>query len=84
MLVETLRALRQQRGYARRDPEMRRAYHDGVRHWKRYWGGLLVDQARASWRERQLGDALRQVLLLARVHPRGVPRLLRRERSGSG
>jgi glycosyltransferase involved in cell wall biosynthesis len=84
MLVETLRALRQQRGYARRDPELRRAYHDGVHHWKSYWGGLLVGQARASWRERQLGDALRQVLLLARVHPRGVPRLLRRERSGSG
>jgi glycosyltransferase involved in cell wall biosynthesis len=81
MLVETLRALRQQREHVRRDPELRRAYREGVRHWKRYWGRLLVDQARASWRERRLGDALRQSLLLARVHPRGISRLLRRKRS---
>jgi len=84
MLVETLDAMRQQRRHVRRDPELRRAYRDGVRHWKRYWGDLLVDQARESLRDRRRKDALREIVVLARHWPRGLPRLLRFGRSRSG
>jgi glycosyltransferase involved in cell wall biosynthesis len=84
MLVETLAAMRQQRRHLRRDRELKGAYRDGVRNWKRYWGDLLVDQARDSVRERRLRDALRQVALLARHRPRALPRLLRPDRSRAG
>jgi glycosyltransferase involved in cell wall biosynthesis len=84
MLVETLAAMRQQRRHLGRDRELKGAYRDGVRNWKRYWGDLLVDQARDSVRERRLRDALRQVALLARHRPRALPRLLRPDRSRAG
>ncbi len=60
MLKETLAAMRQQRPYAKRDPDLARAYKDGIRHWKAYYGDLLGEQARESLRERRFGDALRE------------------------
>ncbi len=84
MLVETLAAMRQQRRRVRGDAELRRAYRDGVRQWRRYWGDLLARQARESLRERRLGDALRQAALLARHRPRGLLAALGPERSPSG
>jgi glycosyltransferase involved in cell wall biosynthesis len=70
MLKETLAAMRQQRSYAKRDPDLSRAYKDGIRHWKAYYGDLLSEQARESLRERRFGDALREAGLLARYRPR--------------
>jgi glycosyltransferase involved in cell wall biosynthesis len=84
MLVETLAAMRMQRPYARRDPALKRAYRDGIRHWKRYWGDLLVEQASRSLRQRRLRDAAREIALLMRFRPRGLPRLLLRDRSDGG
>jgi glycosyltransferase involved in cell wall biosynthesis len=84
MLVQTLAAMRQQRAHVRGDAELRRAYSEGIRGWKRYWGDLLVEQARASLRERRLGDALRQLALLLRHRPAGLPRLLRPARQQPG
>jgi glycosyltransferase involved in cell wall biosynthesis len=72
MLKETLAAMSQQRPYARRDKALSRAYREGVRHWKAYYGDLLGRQARKSLRERRFGDALREVALLARHRPRGL------------
>jgi glycosyltransferase involved in cell wall biosynthesis len=83
MLTETLAAMRQQRPYLKRDPVLKRAYRAGVRYWKRYWGGLLVAQARTSLRERRLGDLLRQAALLARYRPSGLPRILGPDRASS-
>jgi len=84
MLLDTLAAMRQQRGCVRHDPELRRAYHEGVRHWKRHWGDLLADQVTEARREHRNADALRQAALLLRHRPRGLARLLRVERSRSG
>jgi glycosyltransferase involved in cell wall biosynthesis len=83
MLVQTLAAMRQQRSHVRGDPELKRAYREGIRRWKRYWGDLLVEQARESLRERRIGDALSQAALLLRHRPAGLPRLLRAERPQS-
>jgi glycosyltransferase involved in cell wall biosynthesis len=84
MLVETLAAMRQQRGHIKHDPQLRGAYREGIRHWKRYWGELLATQARESLLERRLKDGLRQLARLARHHPRGLSRLLRPDRSQTG
>jgi len=83
MLTETLAAMRQQRPYVKRDPRLRRAYREGRRHWKEYYGDLLVSQARSSWRERGRGDALREAVLLARHRPAGLLRLIGPDRSPS-
>jgi glycosyltransferase involved in cell wall biosynthesis len=83
-LVQTLEAMRRQRRHVRRDRELRRAYRDGVGHWKRCWGQSLAEQARESLRDGRRREALGQLVLLARRWPRGVWRLLRARRSRSG
>jgi glycosyltransferase involved in cell wall biosynthesis len=84
MLVETLAAMRDQRRHVRGDPELRRAYRDGMRFWKRYWGDLLVDQARQALHERGLRQARREIALLLRHRPGGLARLLRSGPAQSG
>jgi Glycosyl transferase family 2 len=84
MLAQTLGAMRRQRRYVRRDHELRRAYRDGVGRCKRRWGEALAGQARESLRDGRRRDALGQIVLLARMWPRGVWRLLRAGRSRSG
>jgi glycosyltransferase involved in cell wall biosynthesis len=84
MLVETLAAMRQQRRYVRRDPQLRRAYREGARHWKRYWGALLAAQARESLRARRLGKTFHELAVLARRYPAGLVRVLRPERARNG
>lgn len=84
MLVQTLAAMRQQRRYVKRDRELKRAYRDGTANWKRYWGTMLVDQARESLRRRRLRAVMGQLVVLARHWPAGLPRLLRLRRSRSG
>lgn len=79
MLTETLAALGRQRPHLR-DPELRRAYRQGKRHWKRYYGGLLAVQAGESLRRRRWRKAARELALLARHRPRAVPRVLGRDR----
>jgi glycosyltransferase involved in cell wall biosynthesis len=84
MLKQTLAAMRQQRPHVKAEPELRRAYREGVRNWKRYYGDLLAAQARESLREHRFGDALREAALLARHRPGALPRLLGRDRSRPG
>ena len=84
MLVQTLAAMRQQRPHVKGDGELRRAYREGVRNWKRYYGDLLAAQARESLRERRFGDALREAALLARHRPAALFRLFGSDRSRSG
>ena len=84
MLTETLAALREQRPYIRRDPKLSRAYRQGRRHWKEYYGGLLAVQAGESLRQRGWRKALREMALLARYRPRAVPSLLGPNRPTSG
>jgi glycosyltransferase involved in cell wall biosynthesis len=75
MLTETLAAIRQQRPFVKRDPELKKAYRAGRRRWKVYYGDLLAEQARESLRARRLGDALRESALLTRHRRRGLRRL---------
>jgi glycosyltransferase involved in cell wall biosynthesis len=80
MLTETLAALRGQRHYVRRDRELKRAYREGRRRWKAYYGDLLAAQARRSLRERRWREALREFGLLALHRPRRLPQLFGPER----
>jgi glycosyltransferase involved in cell wall biosynthesis len=66
MLRFTLAGLRRQRGRAQSDPELRRAYRQGMRFWRGYYGAELRQQLRASLRERSYGRALREASLLVR------------------
>jgi glycosyltransferase involved in cell wall biosynthesis len=83
MLTETLAALRGQRTFVKRDPALRRAYREGRRHWKEYYGNLLASQARGSLREGRPRDALREAVLLARYRPSGLLHLAGPARSPS-
>ncbi len=77
MLTQTLAAMRKQRPYVKGDRERKRAYRDGMRYWKGYWGDLLAIQVRQSLRDRRFGEALRGIRKLARYRPGALPRLLR-------
>jgi hypothetical protein len=84
VLKATLESMHRQRSHVRGASELRRALRDGMRRCKRHWGDLLVEQTRASLRDRRFADALRQMAVLARRRPGALPRLLRPDRSRSG
>ena len=75
MLRETLAAMHQQRSHVKGDASLRRAYREGGRHWKAYYGELLAAQTGESWREGRRGQALREAALLARYRPLALPRI---------
>lgn len=74
MLTQVLAALRRQRRYTRKTPELKAAYKKARKFWKRYYGELLVAQIGQSLRDGKGGKALRETAVLARHNPR----LLRR------
>jgi len=76
MLRETLVAMRRQRPHVKGDRERKRAYRQGIRNWKRYWGDLLVAQVGAAIRERRFGEALRGAAKLARYRPGALPKVI--------
>jgi glycosyltransferase involved in cell wall biosynthesis len=76
MLTMTLRTLRRQRRHARRDPELRSAYREGRRFWRRYYGEPLAAQVRANFANREWGRGLRGIGTLLRLHPRGIHSLV--------
>jgi glycosyltransferase involved in cell wall biosynthesis len=80
MLEQTLIAMRKQKPYLK-DSERKRAYREGMRNWKRYWGDLLARQVRQALRERRFGQALRGAAKLARYRPGALPRLLGPDRT---
>jgi glycosyltransferase involved in cell wall biosynthesis len=75
MLSQTLAAVRRQRPHTKQDPELRQAYKAARRHWKAYYGELLVGQIGESLRERRLGKALGEIGILTRHYPRGLLRV---------
>jgi glycosyltransferase involved in cell wall biosynthesis len=81
MLSETLVAMRRQRPHLKGDRERKRAYRQGMRSWKRYWGDLLAAQVRREMGERRFGEALRGAAKLARHRPGALPRLFGSDRT---
>jgi glycosyltransferase involved in cell wall biosynthesis len=75
MLSQTLAAVRRQRRHTRRTPALKQAYSAARRHWKAYYGELLVAQIGESMRERRVRRALGQIGTLARRYPRGLLRV---------
>jgi glycosyltransferase involved in cell wall biosynthesis len=82
MLSETLAAMRKQRPYLN-DRERKRAYREGMRNWKRYWGDLLALQVRQAMRERRFGDAFRGIGKLLRHRPGALPHLIGSDRQAA-
>ena len=84
MLTAALTVMRRQRREARRSNATRQAYALGVAHWKREFGGQLVDDLRERLARRDLGrETRRRLRVLARRHPAGL-RDLRRGRPRMG
>jgi glycosyltransferase involved in cell wall biosynthesis len=83
MLAMTLQVLRRQRRHAHRDPELRRAYREGRRFWRRYYGEPLAAQVRVRFANREWGPGLRGLGALLRLHPRGALSLFRKPGSSS-
>lgn len=77
MLEQTLIAMRKQKPHLRGNPERKRAYREGMRNWKRYWGDLLAVQAARARREGRWAEALRAAAKLIRYRPGALPRIFR-------
>jgi hypothetical protein len=76
MLVGALRALRKQRKEARRTDADHAAYELGLAHWRREFGGQLVDDLRDRLAGRRLDrETRRRLRVLARWYPAGLRQL---------
>jgi glycosyltransferase involved in cell wall biosynthesis len=81
MLESAIRVLRLHRGFIRRQPELRKAYRDGVQYVQQCYGRPLTLQLRALVRAFEVRRALPVFVTLVRYYPRGILRLLRRSKS---
>jgi glycosyltransferase involved in cell wall biosynthesis len=81
MLAATLGVLRNQRKYVRGNSQLRQAYRQGRRFWRRYYGEALVSQVRANLANREWREGAAGICSLLRHHPRGLAGLLRPRRS---
>lgn len=72
MLKDVLAVLRSQRDYVQSSPELRRAYVEGLRFWKRYYGTRVVAGLARQVRAGELTAALKALLTLLRYHPLGI------------
>ena len=72
MLRSVMAVLHREWRHARSSAEDRRAHRDGVRFWKRYYGGLLARNFRAAVFERRWARAARDLATLLRHYPAGV------------
>lgn len=78
MLTAALAALRKQRRAARRSAADRRAYALGIAHWRREFGGQLVDDLRDRFAVRDVGrETRRRLRVLVRHHRAGLRELRR-------
>ncbi len=75
MLPAVLAAHRRQRALAARRPAHRRAWTEGRRFWRRYYGDPLVQRLFEQSRERRWNDAARTVSAVLRHHPAALMRL---------
>jgi glycosyltransferase involved in cell wall biosynthesis len=80
MLEMTQQALYRQRRHTRRKSDLRDAYRQGRKFWRRYYGEPLVAQVRADFANREWGAGFRGMAALARLYPSGLRALLRRSR----
>jgi glycosyltransferase involved in cell wall biosynthesis len=83
MLEQTLIAMRKQKPYLRGNRERKRAYREGMRNWKRYWGDLLAVQAAQARREGRWVEALRAAAKLMRYRPGASPRIFRSDETAA-
>jgi glycosyltransferase involved in cell wall biosynthesis len=80
MLEATLQVLRRQRIHALLQRGTSRAYLEGVRQWREWYGERLVEQFRAAIRPpHDQGDAVKRAWQLLRLYPRGVVKHLKRK-----
>jgi hypothetical protein len=75
MLSTVLRVLHAQRRWVRRQPELRGAYREGRREWRRYYGTPLVEHAQRSVAARDWRGLLEDGKVLLRWYPAGAAQL---------
>ena len=75
MLRTTMRAIRHQRSAGRASEEGRRAYAEGIRHWRDSWGEALVEKAGSDLREGHWRGP--DLWSLLRYYPRGLLKLVK-------
>jgi glycosyltransferase involved in cell wall biosynthesis len=77
MLDTTLTVLRRQRAHAATNGGTLRAYREGVRHWREWYGEHLVERFREAIRKPEHHvEAVRYAWHLLRLYPRGVAKHL--------
>lgn len=83
MIRSSLSVLRSQWQFVRDDEELERAYREGIRAWRDYYGGELIRQVKTCIGLRDWRNALLGSLALLRHHPqsftrRAAPALIRK------
>ena len=74
MLEAVMTAHRAHRSVVRGDEVLQRAYREGVRFWRQYYGDPLARELRSSLRAGQWAGARRKIAILARYDPRALIR----------
>jgi glycosyltransferase involved in cell wall biosynthesis len=72
MLRSTVSVLRSQRQYVKGHKRYEMAYYEGIRLFREHNGMNLAEEVRSRVRGRDVGQALRAALVLARYYPRGL------------
>lgn len=72
MLRETQMVLRSQRPYIGEDPRGLAAYREGWRNWQEFFGDRLAFEIRSEARAGRWLSALRKIVVLGVLHPRGL------------
>jgi glycosyltransferase involved in cell wall biosynthesis len=72
MLKTTLRVMRAQRARIAGDTRLRAAWHEGMRHWRWFYGEPLVEQFRTAMHSARYRDAVHAAIRLLRWYPAGA------------
>jgi hypothetical protein len=71
MLNSEVTVLRRQRKHVGRKKQYREAYKFGIKHSQDYFGKALVEESRTCMQKQQWHQAIRNLSVLMRYHPRG-------------
>jgi glycosyltransferase involved in cell wall biosynthesis len=77
MLSSEVTVLRRQRKHVRRKKQYRAAYKVGMKHSQNYFGKALIEESRTCVQKQQWHQAIRNLSVLMRYHPRGFASALR-------
>lgn len=69
MLKSTVTVLRAQQNFAKRNPDYKKAYNEGMANWREFYGDQVVETVRNNVRDRNWGQAVKGIQVLSQYSP---------------